>query len=479
MARNRRQALLNAYKIADVITMAFSFLMATSAVSYQIGRVSLLEFLSMRVKVQNVLLFLGFLAAWHVVFSLYGIYSSGRETSGRSDIVNIIKASSVATAAVFASAIIFEVSLVTTYFTIVFWLLVVLLSSLARVILRYILGRVSARHINRRHFLIVGTNPRAVKFAEKIESGADGGYQIIGFVDDEWPGLEEFRKREYALLGSLKDMPNLLRNQVIDEVAIALPVKSFYGDISDVVAHCEQQGIIVRFASQIFNPTLARSEAGEIEEGPVITFYAGGMREWAVGLKRTLDFCISLILLLVFSPLFLVVSLLVKLTSPGPVFFVQQRVGLNKRRFRMYKFRTMIADAERRMEELKHLNEAKGPVFKITKDPRVTRIGKWLRKTSIDELPQLINVLKGDMSLVGPRPLPLRDVEGFDQDWQRRRFSVRPGITGLWQVNGRSNIPFEHWMELDMQYIDEWSLWLDLKILAKTVPAVLKGIGAA
>ena len=167
------------------------------------------------------------------------------------------------------------------------------------------------------------------------------------------------------------------------------------------------------------------------------------------------------------------------ITSPGPVFFVQERVGLNKRRFRLYKFRTMLKDAELKQAELESLNEVEGPVFKIKNDPRITPIGKFLRKMSIDELSQLINVLKGDMSLVGPRPLPVRDYNGFDQDWHRRRFSVRPGITCLWQVDGRSDIPFETWMELDMKYIDNWSLTLDLKILLRTLPAVLRGSGAA
>lgn len=179
------------------------------------------------------------------------------------------------------------------------------------------------------------------------------------------------------------------------------------------------------------------------------------------------------------APLFLAVALLIKLTSEGPVFFTQERLGLNKRRFRIFKFRTMVAGAEQKQAELEHLNEVEGPVFKIKCDPRVTLVGKVLRKTSIDELPQLLNVLKGEMSLVGPRPLPVRDYEGFDQDWHRRRFSVRPGLTCLWQISGRSSISFDKWMELDMQYIDEWSLWLDLKILAGTIPAVLKGAGAA
>jgi lipopolysaccharide/colanic/teichoic acid biosynthesis glycosyltransferase len=184
-------------------------------------------------------------------------------------------------------------------------------------------------------------------------------------------------------------------------------------------------------------------------------------------------------LLIALAPVFLVVTVLIKLTSEGPILFRQERVGLNKRKFLIYKFRTMVPDAEKMLPAIEKLNEASGPVFKIKNDPRMTQIGRFLRRASIDELPQLFNVLKGDMSLVGPRPLPVRDYEGFNADWQRRRFSIRPGITCLWQINGRSAISFEKWMQMDLQYIDEWSLWLDLKILARTVPAVLRGSGAA
>ncbi|HSH00328.1 MAG TPA: sugar transferase, partial [candidate division Zixibacteria bacterium] len=164
--------------------------------------------------------------------------------------------------------------------------------------------------------------------------------------------------------------------------------------------------------------------------------------------------------------------------SPGPVLFVQQRVGLNKRRFNLLKFRTMVDDAESRLDEVLAANEAEGPVFKIKKDPRITPVGRILRRFSIDELPQLINVVRGEMSLVGPRPLPVRDYEGFSEDWVRRRFSVPPGLTCLWQISGRSNISYERWMELDMEYIDKWSLMLDLEILVKTLPAVMRAEGA-
>jgi len=195
-------------------------------------------------------------------------------------------------------------------------------------------------------------------------------------------------------------------------------------------------------------------------------------------LKRFVDLSIAAILILLLSPLLGLIALLIKLDSPGPVFFLQTRLGLGKHPFKIYKFRTMVADAERLMKAIEHLNETEGPTFKLKNDPRITRFGSLLRKTSLDELPQLLNVLSGDMSLVGPRPLPLRDYEGFSHDWQRRRFSVKPGITCLWQIMGRSSITFDEWMALDMQYIDHWSMWLDLVILAKTIPAVLRGSGA-
>jgi len=194
--------------------------------------------------------------------------------------------------------------------------------------------------------------------------------------------------------------------------------------------------------------------------------------------KRLLDAVGSLALIIVLAPVLAMVALAIKLTSDGSVFFLQERMGYNKRKFLIYKFRTMIPDAEKMMAELEGLNEVSGPAFKISRDPRITRIGRFLRRTCIDELPQLINVLNGDMGLVGPRPLPVRDYHGFSEDWQRRRFSVKPGMTCLWQIAGRETISFEEWMKLDLKYLDEWSLWLDLKILVRTIPAVVRGSGA-
>jgi len=281
------------------------------------------------------------------------------------------------------------------------------------------------------------------------------------------------------MVAGFEDFSNYLKDHVVDEVAICLPMKSFYRQSAKIIAICEEHGVIVRLPAQLFDLKLAKSRMENLESDPVVTIYTGTMEGLPTLMKRAIDFCVSLILLTVLSPVFLAIAILMKITSEGPVFFAQDRIGLSKRRFKLYKFRTMVRDAETRMAELEHLNEVDGPAFKIKNDPRITPIGRFLRKASIDELPQLFNVLKGDMSLVGPRPLPIRDYEGFDEDWHRRRFSVRPGITCLWQCSGRSNVSFDQWMALDMQYIDTWSLGLDMKILIQTIPAVLKGSGAA
>jgi lipopolysaccharide/colanic/teichoic acid biosynthesis glycosyltransferase len=195
--------------------------------------------------------------------------------------------------------------------------------------------------------------------------------------------------------------------------------------------------------------------------------------------KKVYDYAGAFVLTVVLSPLLFLIALAIKLTSRGPVIFVQERLGFNKRRFRLYKFRTMVPGAEQQMDELEQYNEMGGAAFKIKNDPRMTPVGRVLRKFSLDELPQLWNVLKGDMSLVGPRPLPERDFHGFDTDWHRRRFSVKPGLTCLWQVSGRNRLTFDEWMALDLRYIDNWSPLLDAAILLKTVPAVFIGHGAS
>lgn len=359
-----------------------------------------------------------------------------------------------------------------------FWIIGVAVSLAIRVTRKY-RGGLGKNHVpRRRNVLIVGTNKRAIEFSNRLMSDGDNQYSVVGFVDDPWADTTSDESCDSRLVCSLKDVGHYLRSHVVDEVALFVPLKSAYADASRIVAACEEQGVVVRLPGPIFPLGRGRWEPERLGEGWTIADYTGAMRGPKVLVKRLIDVVGASVLLVLTFPVLLLVAVSIKLTSRGPVLFIQDRVGLNKRTFRLYKFRTMIPGAENCIKELEERNEATGPVFKIKKDPRITGVGHILRKTSLDEFPQLLNVLRGDMSLVGPRPLPLRDYAGFTEDWQRRRLSVRPGITCLWQVEGRSRLSFERWMQLDLQYIDNWSLWLDIKILLLTVPAVLLGTGA-
>jgi exopolysaccharide biosynthesis polyprenyl glycosylphosphotransferase len=368
--------------------------------------------------------------------------------------------------------------MITTHFLVLFWVASTAVMGLVREVFDRVLGYLRIRGRNLRYMLILGTNPRAAGFARRVLANRERGYRLLGFVDDDWHGLSEFHKTGFPLVSDYAGLPDFLRRNVVDEVASYLPFGSCYNRYLEVAALCEQHGIVMRFQADILSLKTARWRAEMIDGDHYISTYTESAEGWAQLIKRALDVVVAAVLLILLFPIFFCVVIAVKLSSPGPVFFLQDRIGLNKRRFKIWKFRTMVADAEKLRVELEKQNEMQGPAFKIRNDPRITPLGKWLRRTSIDELPQLWNVLRGDMSLVGPRPLPVRDYEGFNEDWQRRRFSIKPGITCLWQVNGRSAISFDQWMLLDLQYLDEWSLWLDLKILAKTLPAVLKGAGA-
>ncbi len=276
----------------------------------------------------------------------------------------------------------------------------------------------------------------------------------------------------------LCEVSSLIAQGPVDEVLVALPLDKRRGLIEKIVEVCEEQGILVRVRTDLFNLKIARSQVDNVEGVPVVTIRSGPEDGWPLVVKRVIDVIVSAAMLALLSPLLLLIAALIRLDSPGPVLFRQVRMGLNRRRFEVLKFRTMTNEADSRQSALESMNEADGPVFKIKNDPRVTRFGAFLRHFSIDEFPQLINVLKGEMSLVGPRPLPLRDVARIDTQWHKRRFSVKPGLTCLWQVNGRSDVNFERWVRMDLEYIDTWSLKLDLKILLKTIPAVLRGSGA-
>jgi exopolysaccharide biosynthesis polyprenyl glycosylphosphotransferase len=331
-----------------------------------------------------------------------------------------------------------------------------------------------------RRLAIIGCGPRGAEFGKRVRQRPDFGYLLLGYIDEDGmsPPENPLHGGAEKMLGPPDRLREIVESYEIDEVVITLPIGSHYKTISDVIRVCEELSVDVLMPSDFFQSRLVNVAIEDSRAWPALELRSRIPSVGGVIVKRLIDLVVSSVALIVLSPLFLVIALAIKLDSRGPVFFRQDRMGLKRKTFKMHKFRTMRVDAEQRIDELDALNEVNGAAFKMTNDPRVTKIGRTLRKLSLDELPQFIDVLLGNMSLVGPRPLPLRDVQRFDKTWQKRRFSVKPGLTCLWQVNGRHEIDFEQWMELDLQYVDNWSLSMDFDILLKTLPAVMRGTGA-
>jgi exopolysaccharide biosynthesis polyprenyl glycosylphosphotransferase len=329
--------------------------------------------------------------------------------------------------------------------------------------------------LNTRRLLIVGTGKRAEEFAKRVDRHPEWGFEILGAIDDE-PGRGISGVGRLPVIGSLEDIPKIFHRDAIDEVIFVVP-RSRLNSLQGAIEDCETEGVTVTVAVDLFDTKLARSSVAELDGLPLLHFKTTHAKEWELLIKRMFDFAASGLGLIVLSPLFLIMAILIKITSKGPVYFKQNRLGLAGRRFTLYKFRTMRQGAHAVLSDVPDLESMTTPEFREKKTGWITPVGRFMRKFSIDELPQLINVFVGHMSIVGPRPTVPDEVEKY-KDWQRRRFSMKPGITCLWQVNGRNNIAFEDWMKLDLEYLDNWSLWLDAKILLKTVPVVIFGIGA-
>jgi exopolysaccharide biosynthesis polyprenyl glycosylphosphotransferase len=331
------------------------------------------------------------------------------------------------------------------------------------------LGRVQ------RIVVVLGGGARARELAAWLTSRPEWGYEVAGYLD--WGG-EAGAPEEGGLrrLGTLDDLTRLLETRSVDEVVLDL-TPDRWAEMQKAVALCEEVGVDVRIRPDVFGTVLAKAYVDDLGGAPVLTYSTVPTQPGALLVKQLLDYLIAGTATLLLSPVMLAAAVAIKATSPGPVLFRQTRCGRNGRRFTLLKFRSMVQDAERKKAELLARNEMSGPVFKIADDPRITSVGRVLRRTSLDELPQLFNVLRGEMSVVGPRPPLPEEVERYER-WQRRRLSMKPGITCIWQVNGRNQVDFGDWMKLDLQYIDRWSLRLDLEILLRTAGVVLTGKGA-
>lgn len=329
--------------------------------------------------------------------------------------------------------------------------------------------------LNTRRLLIVGTGKRAMEFIKRSDQHPEWGFEILGAIDDE-PGRGVRQVSRLEVVGALDDIPKIFHRDAIDEVVFVVP-RSRLNSLQGAIDNCETEGVVVTVAVDLFDTKLARSSVTELDGLPLLHFKTTHAKEWELLVKRLFDFVTSGLGILVLSPCFLILAIFIKATSKGPVFFKQNRLGLSGRKFTLYKFRTMRLGAQDVLSDVTDLNAMTTPEFRDKKTRWITPVGRFMRKLSLDELPQLLNVFVGHMSIVGPRPTVPDEVEKY-KTWQRRRFSMKPGITCLWQVNGRNNIAFEDWMKLDLEYLDRWSLWLDVKIMLKTVPVVLFGIGA-
>jgi exopolysaccharide biosynthesis polyprenyl glycosylphosphotransferase len=428
---------------------------------------------------------LGFiLPLWALVLTVSGMYGRRSARTLRTEVSRLVRALSVA-ALLLAFAIFAGLDVgprrvsgtgiinVSRTVIILFLLLNGPLIAAGRLLVRLFLLDPATR----RHLLIAGSRDEVMRTAHTVNAHRDWGLQVAGLVTDGTWGA--FGDEPWPVVGAFHDVPALVRRLVVDEVIIvqAAGQLEHIKELESVFLRLEEQGIVTRLLVNFLPRSLSEISLEQFGGMPLLTFSTTPRNELLLFIRRSADVALATALVILFSPVLAAIALAVKITSPGPVLFRQKRCGLNGRPFTFLKFRSMREGADALKPSLAPFNEMDRPAFKMTNDPRVTSVGRFLRRTSLDELPQLLNILRGDMSFVGPRPAVIEEVEQYEP-WQRRRLSMKPGLTCLWQVSGRSDLTFDEWMRLDLEYIDNWSLWLDVKIALKTIPAVLLGKGA-
>ncbi|OGO53656.1 MAG: hypothetical protein A2V84_06960 [Chloroflexi bacterium RBG_16_70_13] len=420
---------------------------------------------------QPELLVAAYAVAWVIVLTFNGLYRPRARWSLRSEAAAVFRATLTMALLTLSVLFVFRLPDVSRLYLLALFPTQAIATLGTRALLRLGFDWLRRRGYNTRYVLVVGAGPRGRAFAERLEDHAALGLRIAGFIDDD-PAYADL-PRGWPYLGPLKSLATVLHERVIDEVAICLPFTQ-WALIDAAAGVCEDEGKIVRIPMDVLDRTISTGRVEELDGIAVFSLVSGPDRALALAIKRAIDLAGGALGLVVLSPLLLACAVAIVLDDGWPVLFRQRRVGLHGRAFSVLKFRSMTRDAEARRPEIDDRNEVNGRAFKVTDDPRITRAGRWLRRTSIDELPQLWNVLRGEMSLVGPRPPLLDEVARYDI-WHRRRLSMKPGITGLWQVRARRDPDFDRWVASDLEYIDRWSLWLDLWILARTLPAAFQG----
>jgi exopolysaccharide biosynthesis polyprenyl glycosylphosphotransferase len=420
------------------------------------------------------------LPVWALAFYVNGLYGRRAARTLHTEMSRLFRALVMCGLALAVAVVVFRLAFVSRPLLGLF----LLLNAVGVVIGRGVVRAVILDSAVRRRVLVAGGLEEVRTAAASVETHADWGLELIGVVSDgTWTAadLGEPAGPRYRFLGTYEDIPALTArdHHVIDEVLIAPSGRRLHDlqGLEAVFLGLEEQGIVSRLVVNFLPRSLSGLSFDELGGLPLLTFSTAPHDELVLFVRRSVELVLASLLLLVLSPLLIAIAIAIKLDSPGPVLFRQLRCGLHGRPFTFLKFRSMRVDAEALKKQLAPYNEMDGPAFKMTNDPRVTPLGRFLRRTSLDELPQLWNIVRGDMSFVGPRPAVLEEVRQYEP-WQRRRLSMKPGLTCLWQVNGRNELTFEEWMRLDLEYIDNWSLWLDVKIAFKTIPAVLFGRGA-
>jgi exopolysaccharide biosynthesis polyprenyl glycosylphosphotransferase len=415
------------------------------------------------------------LPLWMVLLAAHRLTAPGQVLSLRREAIKELQVAALGVVLLAAAGYLLRLHFISRPFLLLFGLIDGVVLASARVVERRTPWGRRLAEVPERVVVIVGCGSEAAGLARQVASRKAWGLSLRGLVDADGCGRTEVEG--FPVLGAAGELSQLLSHEVVDEVVLAVPTRQL-GELEPVLLRCQELGVRVRVALQPFPHLRPHVEVEALDGTPLLTFATMPTAPLALFVKRVVDVVVASVVLLLSTPLWLAAACAIRVTSHGPVLHRQVRCGLHGRRFVLLKFRTMVEEAESLRDEVAHLNVMDGPVFKAPADPRVTPVGRFLRRSSLDELPQLLNVLKGEMSLVGPRPPIPDEVERYEP-WQRRRLAMKPGITCLWQVSGRSELDFATWMELDLAYIDAWSLWLDFKILALTVPAVFSGRGAA
>ncbi|HYG34446.1 MAG TPA: sugar transferase [Clostridia bacterium] len=462
MLRRDRLIRMQIHELMDACLFALSFWLAYALRSNS-NIIALFNLNGISPFENYVWLYLVLIPVAPMVLEAQGFYNRPILSSRRVTAWQLFKACSITTLVLVITLFLFRKE-IARYVVIWFGGISFILLMLKEELIRYAVKSNVARAQYRRRYILIGTGPETDWMRKELKAKSPESVDIVASLDLNQTPIQR--------------LVELLHEHSVNGVIINAK-RSFFDQVEAAINACELEGVEVWLIADFFKPQISRTSFDDFLGHPIMVFRTTPEASWQSVLKQLMDFFGALVALVILSPVLALVALLVKLTSPGPVFFRQQRSGLNGQPFTLYKFRTMVTNAEQLKHELAAMNEMTGPVFKLTNDPRITPFGKFLRKFSIDEFPQLINVLRGEMSLVGPRPLPVDEIKRINDLSHRRRLSVKPGLTCLWQISGRNNVrDFKDWVRLDLEYIDNWSLWLDFKILFLTVPVVLAGTGA-